>query len=244
MTTKKEIGTIAGALHEVWSKCNYVQKTKENKFHGYKYAGEGDLLEVLRPAMVDAGLMPIPSILEVSDIDEYGNVRVKVEYTLIHKDGEVWPEKIIAYGMGNDKAKNGSVGDKGIYKAMTGANKYFLFKLFQIETGDDPEVDNALDTKTPPKQTPKRQAAKEDPRELRMFTTDEEALKWTGALRAKIDTCENVGEINTWISANTIGLDKLRDTLPDSHEAFVDFADNKRGMLFQAPADENNETAP
>ena len=35
------------------------------------------------------------------------------------------------------------MGDKGLYKAITGANKYFLFKLFQIETGDDPERDTA-----------------------------------------------------------------------------------------------------
>jgi hypothetical protein len=52
----------------------------------------------------------------------------------------VWPHKVRAIGTGNDKNKNG-VGDKGTYKALTGANKYLLFKLFQIETGDDPEKD-------------------------------------------------------------------------------------------------------
>ena len=44
---------------------------------------------------------------------------------------------IIAAGCGGDRNKNG-VGDKGLYKALTGANKYMLFKLFQIETGNDP----------------------------------------------------------------------------------------------------------
>jgi hypothetical protein len=138
---------IANALHEVMSKVSYVQKTGKNAFHGYKYAGEADLLAVLRPAMVDAGLMLLPSVKSVSPVDEYGNVSVLMEYSLVHRDGEVWPEKIGAAGMGNDKAKNGSVGDKGVYKAITGANKYVLFKLFQIETGDDPEAsDNAHET--------------------------------------------------------------------------------------------------
>lgn len=132
---------IAAALHEVMSKVGYVQKTGKNTFHGYKYAGEADLLDKLRPAMVEAGLLLIPSGKAISEIDAYGNVNVTVEYTLVHKDGEVWPEKIVAFGCGNDKAKNGSVGDKGVYKALTGANKYLLFKLFQIETGDDPEAD-------------------------------------------------------------------------------------------------------
>ena len=132
---------IAKALHEVMSKVGYVQKTGRNSFHNYSYAGEADLLDKLRPSMVEAGLLLIPSGKAVSDVDQHGNVTVTVEYTLVHKDGEVWPEKIVAFGCGNDKARNGSVGDKGVYKALTGANKYLLFKLFQIETGDDPEAD-------------------------------------------------------------------------------------------------------
>lgn len=131
---------IATALHEVMSKVGYVQKTGKNAFHGYKYAGEADLLDKLRPAMVEAGLMLLPSVKFVSPVDEHGNVTVNMEYTLIHKDGDIWPEPLGAAGMGNDRAKNGSVGDKGVYKAITGANKYILFKLFQIETGDDPET--------------------------------------------------------------------------------------------------------
>ncbi len=137
--------TIAKALHQVMSKVSYVQKTGNNKFHGYKYAGEADLLEKLRPAMLEAGLMLIPSVKGVSPIDEHGVTTVKMEYTLIHKDGDIWPEIIHAAGQGGDKNKNG-VGDKGLYKAITGANKYLLFKLFQIETGDDPERDAPHDS--------------------------------------------------------------------------------------------------
>lgn len=134
---------IATALHDVMAKCGYVQKSGKNTFHGYKYAGEADLLEKLRPAMVEAGLLLIPSIKHVSDVDQHGNVNVIVEYTLAHKDGDVWPEKVIGVGCGNDMSpKTGRVGDKGVYKAITGANKYVLFKLFQIETGDDPEKDD------------------------------------------------------------------------------------------------------
>ena len=34
------------------------------------------------------------------------------------------------------------VGDKGVYKAITGAVKYIFMKNFLIPTGDDPEKDN------------------------------------------------------------------------------------------------------
>lgn len=130
---------IAQALHGVMTKCGYVQKTGKNQFHGYRYAGEADLLDKLRPAMIEEGLLLLPSGKTITGPDEHGNVHVAMEYTLAHKDGDIWPEKLVAFGAGNDRAKNGSVGDKGVYKAITGANKYLLFKLFQIETGDDPE---------------------------------------------------------------------------------------------------------
>jgi len=130
---------ILAALNQVMSKVGYVQKQGKNAFHNYKYAGEGHLLEVLRPAMVEAGLLLIPSHRAYTAPDDFGNTTVTVDYTLAHKDGDVWPEKITVVGCGNDKNSKGGVGDKGIYKALTGANKYLLFKLFQIETGDDPE---------------------------------------------------------------------------------------------------------
>lgn len=133
---------IAQALHQVMSSVGYIQKTGNNKFHGYKYAGEADLLEKLRPAMLEAGLILIPSITNVSPIDEHGVTTVQLEYALVHKDGDIWPFKIGAAGQGGDKNSKGGVGDKGLYKAITGANKYLLFKLFQIETGDDPENDS------------------------------------------------------------------------------------------------------
>lgn len=129
---------ILAALHAVMGAVGYVQKKGKNTFQNYKYAGEGNLLEVLRPAMVENGLLLIPSHRTVAPIDENGITLACVEYTLAHKDGDVWPEKIVVYGAGGDKNSKG-VGDKGLYKALTGANKYLLFKLFQIETGDDPE---------------------------------------------------------------------------------------------------------
>jgi hypothetical protein len=140
---------IAQALHQVMSSVGYIQKTGKNAFHGYKYAGEADLLEKLRPAMLEAGLILIPSIESVSPIDEHGITTVRMEYMLVHKDGDIWPHKIGAAGQGGDKNKNG-VGDKGLYKAITGANKYLLFKLFQIETGDDPEATEAFVPKEEP----------------------------------------------------------------------------------------------
>lgn len=139
---------IATALHNVMAKVTYVQKGSENKFHGYKYVSEADLLEKLRPALIEEGLILIPSVEMVRPMDEHGNTIVDMKYEIVHKDGDIWPHVIRIAGCGNDRSKSGTVGDKGLYKAITGANKYFLFKLFQIETGDDPERDTPPVTHT------------------------------------------------------------------------------------------------
>lgn len=145
MAEMKYPSSIAAALHQVMTRIGYVQKKGTNDFQKYKYAGEAHVLEALRPEMVEAGIILIPSGKHRSAIDEHGITHVEVEYTLLHKDGSVWPEKIIAYGDGGDKNSKG-VGDKGLYKALTGANKYLLFKLFQLETGDaDPEAESEHD---------------------------------------------------------------------------------------------------
>ena len=134
---------IATAINSVMQAVGYVQKKDRNQFQKYNYAGEAALLAALRPAMVQIGLVLLPSQKAVSPIDEYGNVFVTIDYTLLHAPtGAVYPHPLTAVGCGNDKNSKGGVGDKGLYKAITGANKYMLFKLFQLETGDDAEATN------------------------------------------------------------------------------------------------------
>jgi len=135
---------ILRAMNAVMAEVDYVQKKGENDFHGYKYATEADVLDRLRPAMVKHGLVLIPSIQQVSSVDGNGNTTISIHYTLAHISGAVWPTPVIAAGCGNDKNKNG-IGDKGLYKAITGANKYLLFKLFQIETGNSEPEDSEGD---------------------------------------------------------------------------------------------------
>jgi hypothetical protein len=146
-TEKKYPASIIKAIHEVKSKVEYVEKDGENNFHKYKYASEAALIEALRPAIQDAGLVIIPSGEELRPIDDHGNTHIIMSYTLAHISGDVWPDKLQAYGAGGDKSSKGTVGDKGTYKALTGCNKYFLRQLFQIETGTDPEKEGTKEKK-------------------------------------------------------------------------------------------------
>ena len=129
---------VKQAIHYVMMKVGVVKKDGHNDFQNYDYVTEASLLKDLRPAMIEAGLLLIPSGETISPIDEHGNIFVEIEYTVAHVNHQD-ERKIMAYGCGNDRNSKGGVGDKGLYKALTGANKYLLFKLFQIATQDDPE---------------------------------------------------------------------------------------------------------
>lgn len=158
MPESKYPKSIIKAIHEVMSNACFVKKDGENQFHKFKYASEISVLKEFRPAMLKAGLIVLPSITDITGPDVHGNTNISVQYTLAHIDGDIWPEKIIAMGSGNDMSAKGKIGDKGLYKAITGANKYFLFKLFQIPTGDDPYAGNCGHDANTSKNKPENQS--------------------------------------------------------------------------------------
>jgi len=132
-------------LAEVMKAVKYIQKTGFNKFHKYAYATESDVAERVREELAERNIMMIPSVTN-SETREHitakGNreyiVTVHMEFTFMDGDtGETISFNTV--GEGQD------AGDKGSYKAMTGAQKYALMKAFMIPTGDDPEADSGTD---------------------------------------------------------------------------------------------------
>ena len=128
---QKVISSLLAACKSV----GYVKKSGRNPL-GYSYASESDVISKVRGSLLDNDLVLVPSVGACAFDPNLGIAEVHVDYRLIHSSGEVLEFKIIGQGM--DRNKNG-VGDKGIYKAITGANKYALLKLLQLATGDDPE---------------------------------------------------------------------------------------------------------
>ncbi len=140
--------SIIKALCNVMGECGVVKKSGKNKFHNYDYATDEDLVGMVRPLMAKHGLALIPSLAGMPQVESVqtkngtaSHVSIMMEYTLAAvsedgKTGEVWPEKIRTFGEAIDN------GDKGFYKASTGANKYTIFRLFQLAAGDDPERDS------------------------------------------------------------------------------------------------------
>lgn len=137
MSDAKPVGLFV-KLAQVMAAVQRVEKKGRNEFHKYDYATEADIVEAVRGALAERSVVLLPSVDEVTVNGTL--TTLAMTFTFVDGEtGEVRESKWI--GCGDDR------GDKGAYKAMTGAVKYFLLKTFLIPTGDDPESDVATDAR-------------------------------------------------------------------------------------------------
>lgn len=156
----KRRATLYRKIAAVTAAVSRIPKNGENTFHRYKYATESDITDGLRALLAENGLAFLPpSVIEWQRDETIDNpkvgarTRVHVQFAIGCTDtGELFTSSL--WGEGAD------TGDKGFYKAYTGAVKYFLMKTFLIATGDDPDDDSkAPQQAVYQKPEPRQQAA-------------------------------------------------------------------------------------
>jgi hypothetical protein len=135
--------SLVGKLAEIMADTRWVEKKGRNQFFNYDYAKESDILDAIREKLAKNGIFVFTSI-EGMDFKETSKrtrdgspvnmVFVRTKHTFWDGDSGETIE-VFGHGCGEDS------GDKSIYKAITGAMKYFVSKNFLMSTGDDPEKD-------------------------------------------------------------------------------------------------------
>ena len=178
-------------LIEVRKEVEFLQK--DNQGHGYKYVSSSQTISAVRAKMDELSLLLVPRVTgkEVSDHVTSGGknwyfTELLMEYTWINADK---PDETIAcpwYGQGVDDA------EKGVGKALTYSEKYFLLKFFNIPTDkDDPDA-RKKDSQAPPRQKPKSTTGKErQPKSLDFYV---KGLQATGNLSTCEEYCKTVWE--------------------------------------------------
>lgn len=157
MSDSEKSAALYRKIYMIMANLDKVGKSGYNKTQQYNYTTEEDVIELVKPKLIEHKLLLIPTTksVEVRDVaSAKGGVnpvtRVIVSYKLCDiETGHSIDLEFI--GEGYDPL------DKGIYKAYTGANKYFLAKTFQIATSDDPE--DELGQSAPQTQQAKSQSA-------------------------------------------------------------------------------------
>lgn len=142
--------TIYQKLLEVRKSVKYLQT--KNQGYQFKYVSSSQTLGALRKEMDNQGLILVPKILK-KNVQEHKTAKGTLEFFTELEMEFVWvdsadPTQTVTcpwYGQGID------TGEKGVGKALTYAEKYFLLKFFNIATDlDDPDAH----TPKPIKQAP------------------------------------------------------------------------------------------
>ena len=153
MTEKNEVLNVYQRLAKVRESVPYLQKTQRGQ--QYQYVGSSDVLGALHAKINEVGVQLVPSIVDhkvtehveigsqynkyTKQNDEKKRITYFTELDMVMR----WvnnddPEDFIEcawYAQGVDIA-----GEKGVGKALTYAEKYFLLKYFNIATDkDDPD---------------------------------------------------------------------------------------------------------
>lgn len=223
------MSNIYNAILRVYQKVGYILKTGHNSSQNYRYASESDLIEALRPAMIEEGLICFPYVIRgecnrITSKDK--NVEVTKNHAtyiytfrIVHAESGTHIDiEAAGEGIGND--------DKSSYKAATGAQKYALRQLFLIETGDDPDKDTISIRE---RQEAERLAKEEAEKEAQIQRFAENCF-------VEIPTLLENGE-RDWPNY-TLALITLIKGAAFKEEIKTLYARNKEGLEFLSAADE------
>jgi len=153
--------SIYQKLLEVRKTVPYLQKTASGA--QYKYTGSSQVLSAVREKLDELGLLLITRITDsklTSAANSKGTLvnmtELTLEFTWVNTEKP--EEKIVIpfYAQGVDLA-----GEKGVGKALTYGEKYFILKQFNIPTDqDDPDAfQKKLEESKPPKLITAKQVA-------------------------------------------------------------------------------------
>ena len=130
-------------LLEMQRRVDGVIRDGKNTSDKYDFASDENVLDTFRPIMDELGLLLVPAITGAQlheGTTRSGTARylTEVVFSMTWHDVESGEELTVPwYAQGVDLA-----GEKGVGKAATYAEKYFLLKFFHVATRkDDPDAD-------------------------------------------------------------------------------------------------------
>lgn len=143
-TTKKAVKpNLYQRLSAIQEAIGSVEKKGTNRHSNYTYIAQTDLVQALQGLFVEHGVQVMFGVVDV-ETKQVQSAKGKpnllstviTKYTFINVDDPEERFETLSAGDGMD------VGDKAIYKAFTGADKYLFRNMFLIGGTDDPETDS------------------------------------------------------------------------------------------------------
>lgn len=202
--SKKDLATLYSKVARVMGQVGKIEKSGYNKYDDYEYATAEDIKEALRPLCAKENLWISSEVKGYSkkavQTQRGNSTEIELGMYFTMRCGDTGAKvKLLYSGYALDE------GDKHIYKAYTGAIKYFLINNFMLSTGDDPEMDS-----------PKIKQEAPEPKKKTEKKTDKKAEKAIPVKKKSEHKDNNIEEIRQlWKKNQTITQDIVFDELED-----------------------------
>lgn len=233
------VGSLAGAIAAVMAEITPVEKGGWNKFQSYSYARIQDLMGTLTPLMGKHGIVVFQNEEGREMFDEGKAIAVRYRFTIVHKSGEIWPERILQTGLSSCRNTKDGFDDKSLNKCHTAARKYFLLSLFQIPTEDAEDGDEAGSERGNGGGQPRPAGRRPVPSpngklapHLLAVIDGEEPAAWSARFGAFIAKAESEAEVDKWYEVNIAVFEKLqRGGFIQAYDATLDLMDARVAQL-------------
>lgn len=129
----------------IMSELHYIAKGDKTVNGQYRFVSHDQVVAKVQKMLVKYRVTTVPTVHEV--VQDGNRTMLKLNVTFVNADNpsDNFTVQFPGYGIdGGGLNKDGkaiAVGDKGPGKAISYAYKYALLKIFNLETGDDPDFD-------------------------------------------------------------------------------------------------------
>lgn len=230
-------GAVITAIAAIMFDLKPIEKTGWNDFHKYWHVRMQDLSRELTPLMGKHGIV-IFQTEDGRELFDNGNaVAVRYRFTVVHKSGEIWPQRPLQTGVSACRHKGG-FDDKALNKCHTAARKYFLLSLFQLpsEDSEDADTDGPAEggnqrQRPQGRRRPVPSPSGKLPPHILPVIEGENPAAWVKRFGAFIDKAENVPEIDAWYDANIAVFDKLKNASGEAYNSALDRMDERTAFI-------------
>lgn len=150
LTFAPDWAALAGLNKKIALVMGELQIVQEDAKHhqGWKYASYGAVVQGVRESLSKHGVGLYANLIHYQQEKQAKGVKSMVEVEFTFADGETGALRTSRWA---GEAMDFGVADKGLNKAYTAAEKFFLMRTFLVSTSDDAEPDATSEPKTTPK---------------------------------------------------------------------------------------------
>jgi hypothetical protein len=132
------VASLNAKMAKVMGEISTLQKDAKHQ-QGWTYVSYSEVSDAIRKAMAKANLGLFVHVVDIKQVDTPKGIKSMAVLEFTFADGDTGAMKVCRW---EGEAVDFGTADKGMAKAYTSTEKYFLMRTFLVSTSDDVEPDD------------------------------------------------------------------------------------------------------